>query len=109
MAISAPQLNIPHSDQTCKVSIIDTTCRVKVPVPIMLMPQVLGHDVLYCPAFSFLVENVTLNRRVLFDLGVRKDWENAAPSVMAMVDVAVSHCITYKLRFLNAEIIRVLD
>ena len=86
----APRLNIPSSDSTCNVSIIDTTCRIKVTAGLMMMPHILGHDFLQCPAYSFLVENVSQNRRVLFDLGVRKDWENLAPSIMGGLKSNVS-------------------
>lgn len=34
-----------------------------------------------CPAYSFLIEHPS-GRRLIFDLGVRKDWENQAPSVV---------------------------
>ena len=88
--VAAPHLNIPSSDSTCKIFIIDTTCRVKVPVPIMMMPYIAGHDLLDCPSHSFLIENVALGRRVLFDLGVRKDWRNLAPSVLNTIKHAVS-------------------
>lgn len=34
-----------------------------------------------CPAFSFLIENAPTGRKILFDLGVSKSWENG-PKVM---------------------------
>ena len=33
-----------------------------------------------CPAFSFLVAHPS-GRKILFDLGVRKDWWNFAPAL----------------------------
>ncbi|KAJ3170941.1 hypothetical protein HDU87_008643 [Geranomyces variabilis] len=40
------------------------------------------------PAFSFLVENPRTGKKVLFDLGVRKDWENFPPKVVARLKAA---------------------
>jgi glyoxylase-like metal-dependent hydrolase (beta-lactamase superfamily II) len=36
------------------------------------------------PSFSFLIEHPT-GRKLLFDLGLRKDWESLAPSVVEMM------------------------
>jgi glyoxylase-like metal-dependent hydrolase (beta-lactamase superfamily II) len=40
-----------------------------------------GHTWLQCPSYSFLIEHPLSGRKVLFDLGVRKDFENLAPAV----------------------------
>lgn len=37
-----------------------------------------GHEMFDAPSFSFLVEHPT-GRKVVFDLGVRKDYHNMAP------------------------------
>ncbi|KIJ53742.1 hypothetical protein M422DRAFT_25542 [Sphaerobolus stellatus SS14] len=39
-------------------------------------------DVFRCPTMSFLLRHSTSKKNVLFDLGVRKDWENLPPSVV---------------------------
>lgn len=88
--VSAPQLSIPASDNTCKVSIIDTSCRMKTPAAFMLMPSIPELEYAIAPSLSFLVENVALGQRVLFDLGVRKDWENGSPAVVNMIQGSVS-------------------
>ena len=75
-----PELNIPPSDSTVKVSIIDSTTRIEIPAEVFLTPKIEGHDILKAPAYSFLIENVAKSQKILFDLGVRKDWENMAPS-----------------------------
>ncbi|MCJ1446849.1 MAG: hypothetical protein MMC23_007356 [Stictis urceolatum] len=77
-----PELNIPPSDSTVKVSIIDSTTRIEIPAEVFLTPKIEGHDILKAPAYSFLIENVAKSQKILFDLGVRKDWENMAPSVV---------------------------
>lgn len=79
---SAPKLNIPSSKSSVKVSIIDTTTRLdKLDAHQFLTP----HHPVYCvvagPAYSFLIEHES-GTKILFDLGVRKDWENMAPSIV---------------------------
>ncbi|KIW96786.1 uncharacterized protein Z519_02177 [Cladophialophora bantiana CBS 173.52] len=78
-----PPLAIP-SGQTASVSLIDTTCTIDhIDLHYLVGPPVEGVSKLPCmPVYSFLVENLT-GRKVLFDLGLRKDRQNLAPSVTA--------------------------
>lgn len=75
------KFNIPPSSSVVNVRVIDSTARIKVAMN-MVAPAIKGHDILDCPTFSFLVEHPS-GRKVLFDLGVRKDWENMAPLLVA--------------------------
>ena len=82
MSSSSPQLNIPSSNSTVKVHIIDTTSHIqKIPWSVFAEPHIKGFDYVDCPAFSFLIDHPTNGRKVLFDLGVRKDWKNLAPRI----------------------------
>ena len=84
-AIPAPPLNIPASSTTVKVSIINTTSRVRgIPAPHFMTPAIKGFETLDCPCYSFLVEHPN-GRKVLFDLGVRKDWENLSPRIVGRI------------------------
>jgi len=38
-----------------------------------------GHDVYDIPCYSFLIENKKLDKRVLYDLGIMKDWKQKQP------------------------------
>lgn len=77
-----PPLNIPNSDVTVKVSIINTTSHIAgIPTSIFVQPPIKGYDYLDCPAYSFLIEHPS-GKRILFDLGVRKDWQNLAPRIV---------------------------
>lgn len=77
----APALNIPPSTTTVKVSIIDSTSHISnLPSAEFMGPPIKGYDFLDCPAFSFLIEHPS-GRKLLFDLGVRKDWWNLAPKI----------------------------
>ena len=72
-----PPLNIPESKSVVNVHIINSTSRIKgIPFSLFMTPPYEGLDYLEAPAFSFLVEHRSSGRKILFDLGVRKDWEN---------------------------------
>ena len=78
----APDLNIPDSESTVHVRVINSTSRFKgIPAKIFFEPEIKGFQVLDCPAYSFLIEHPPSGRKVLWDLGVRKDWENLAPGI----------------------------
>ncbi len=81
-ANSPPPSDIPSSNSTVHVHIINTTSRIKnIPFSVFVEPPIKGLDYLDCPAFSFLIEHPTNGRKLLFDLGVRKDWKNLAPRI----------------------------
>ena len=85
VAQTPPKLNIPESEAIVNVRIIDTTSHIKgVPVSLFCEPEIKGHDVLDCPAYSFLVEHPS-GRKLLWDLGVRKDLENFSPSIVKRI------------------------
>ncbi|QIW95226.1 hypothetical protein AMS68_000744 [Peltaster fructicola] len=69
-----PNLNIPQSDTSVKVSVIDSTTRLKLPMTTFLQPDYVGHEYLLGPAFSFLIEHPS-RKPIVFDLGVRYDWQ----------------------------------
>lgn len=79
--VAKPILDIPHSNSTVKISIVDTTSFVRnIPVPVFLEPPYKGFDKTDIPVYSFLIEHPPSGRKALFDLGIRKDWENLAPN-----------------------------
>ncbi|OQV04066.1 hypothetical protein CLAIMM_09013 [Cladophialophora immunda] len=80
----APVLHIPPG-AAAKVQIIDTTSRLDVPVEVFMGPTQFGHEILQVPSFSFLVEQVSTGRKLLFDLGCRKDWQRLPPAVRGLV------------------------
>ncbi|KAF8593885.1 putative N-acyl homoserine lactonase AttM [Ceratobasidium sp. AG-I] len=83
VASAPPALNIPPSDVTVKVSVIDTTSRVKGPPATMFFaPLIKGFETLDCPAFSFLIEHEPSGKKVLFDLGVAKHWKDGPPVIV---------------------------
>ena len=48
----------------------------------MFEPKIKGHTTLVSPSFSFLIENEKTGRKVLYDLGVQKNWEEQAPVII---------------------------
>ncbi|TGO48408.1 hypothetical protein BCON_0241g00130 [Botryotinia convoluta] len=81
MSKPAPNLNIPPSSTTVSVRIIDTTTHISgIPLSEFVSPAISGHTYFSIPTYSFLVEHPS-SRSLLFDLGVRKDWENLAPRI----------------------------
>lgn len=84
MALPTPDLNIPASSNTVDISIINTTATIKgVDTWKFLQPSIPGHEWLAVPCFSVLIHHPILNRTIVFDLGIRKDWWNYSPSLIA--------------------------
>ncbi|KAL1585843.1 hypothetical protein WHR41_05052 [Cladosporium halotolerans] len=80
-----PALNIPDSDSTVEVSIIDTTAHVTLPAAHFMQPPMPGHETLSACCYSFLIKHRNPSAQskydnLVFDLGVRKDWAENAPS-----------------------------
>lgn len=75
-----PSLNLPASDSTVEVSIINTTTDIIVPAWAFVQPVLKGHETMNLPTFAFLVKNKKPGKNIMFDLGCRKDWWNIAPA-----------------------------
>jgi hypothetical protein len=88
MAINQPILSIPQSDATVTVRIINTGSRASISASEFFEPTIPGHEVLAnSPAYSFLIEHGS-GRKVIFDLGIRKDWRNFSPALLKMFEPA---------------------
>ncbi|KAJ7695487.1 hypothetical protein B0H17DRAFT_930768 [Mycena rosella] len=80
--MSFQDLGIPASSSTVTVkafNVVEGT--IAVPASSFFTPVLPGHEHLMAPVFAFLIENTTTKQRVMFDLGLRKDLENAAPAI----------------------------
>ncbi|OAA59693.1 hypothetical protein SPI_05891 [Niveomyces insectorum RCEF 264] len=71
-----PDLGIPPSTKTVRVSIIDTLATIRTGASRFLEPAFRGYELLDACCFAFLIEHDGGGgrRRLVFDLGVRKDW-----------------------------------
>ncbi|KAJ6512252.1 hypothetical protein C8R47DRAFT_1094304 [Mycena vitilis] len=85
-------LGIPDSEATVSVKAFDVVTSpraVSVPAKGFMNPVLPGHEALHAPVLAFLIEHSVTGRRVMFDLGVRKDKENAAPAVVQLFEAGV--------------------
>ncbi|KAF2259660.1 hypothetical protein CC78DRAFT_54667 [Lojkania enalia] len=72
---------------TVRVRIIDTTSYIhNLPAAAFLSPEYSGLSRLSGPSFSFLIEHPS-SRSLLFDLGIRKDWENLPPITTRRIEL----------------------
>ncbi|KAI1375644.1 beta-lactamase-like protein [Hypoxylon crocopeplum] len=72
-------MHIPHPQSAVNVRVIDTTSRIVVPNEFAANP-VKANEFLDCPSYAFLIEHKS-SRRLLFDLGVRKDYDKLPPAI----------------------------
>lgn len=79
MAQAAPDPSIPASSSTVEVRIIDTTCYGSVNTSLVFDPSLPGHETFRFPSYAFLITNPRLNKHVLFDLGMAKNWTTSLP------------------------------
>ncbi|KAJ7717798.1 hypothetical protein B0H16DRAFT_1740371 [Mycena metata] len=80
-------LGIPPSNVTVSVTAFNAVDprTVSVLANTLMKPVGAGHELFRFPIFTFLITHAASGRRVLFDLGVRKDLENTALAVAADV------------------------
>ncbi|KAH6632885.1 beta-lactamase-like protein [Boeremia exigua] len=87
--VHAPAVDIPLSEHTCTLSIVDTTCVLTVPAETLVDPPILGHELMNFPTFSFLISNSSSGKQILFDLGCKKDFWNLPQPVADVIDAKV--------------------
>src|SRR3954454_25040751 len=76
-----PPLNIPASTVVVKVHAIDTTLRLNgIHADTIWNPSIKGFDRFKAGTWAFLIEH-PLGRKLVYDLGLRKDWESLSPRV----------------------------
>ncbi|KAL3488189.1 beta-lactamase-like protein [Aspergillus germanicus] len=73
-------LSLPTGSTSVDVGIIDSTARLTVPASHLLSPATdLDRVTLTAPSYSFIIQHPS-GRKILFDLGLRKDWWNLTPA-----------------------------
>lgn len=82
-------LRIPDSVHTVRLRAIDATTHICCSSKAFIQPVLPGFDVLNLASITFLVEHSTLDRKVLFDCGARKDFENFSPVVKKRLNLNV--------------------
>jgi hypothetical protein len=84
-------VHVPKGQVPVKATVIDTGARVSAPMGHFAEPQLSdGSDpeLLFVPAYVFLVEHERTGRRILFDLGLRKKFDEYAPVLVAGLKAA---------------------
>ena len=84
-----PHISIPSSDSTVRVRAIDTKTYISLHTSRFMEPEIAGFETLNLTSVCFLIENHQLNKRVLFDCGARKDFENYSPATKARLNVII--------------------
>lgn len=74
-------VNIPDGQSTVRVKVIDNGARIRGSLSLFLEPDILKDMSGSGPAFVFLVEHEKSGRRILFDLGIRKNFDEYTPFV----------------------------
>lgn len=82
MAIPFP---LPKGQTTVKVAFICSAVLTGIPMSRFAKPSIRGLDMFdKVPSFSFFIEHPS-GKRILFDLGVRRDWENLSPVLVQRI------------------------
>ncbi|KAJ7255499.1 beta-lactamase-like protein [Mycena haematopus] len=82
---SWPDLNIPNSNATVDVRVFNVANgTIANATNTLIAPVLPGRETAQVPIFSFLVEHNNSQKRFMFDLGIRTDPLNFAPSVASL-------------------------
>jgi glyoxylase-like metal-dependent hydrolase (beta-lactamase superfamily II) len=75
MAPTDWRVKIPESSVSVEVSVIDTTTYLRESSGSMILKPIYpGYEKCDAPSYSFLIHHRASNSRLLFDLGLRKNW-----------------------------------
>ncbi|KAJ9612308.1 hypothetical protein H2200_003905 [Cladophialophora chaetospira] len=83
-------ISFPPSSSTVRVRMIDTTARMTVRAESFVEPVQPGHEFLNLSAVAFLIEHEPTGRKMMFDLGVRKDYWNYAAILQKRIGTVIS-------------------
>lgn len=73
------QHQLPNSIDTVRVRMFDTTTRMSLKAEHFIHPVRVGHEILNLTDVGFLIEHERLNRRIVYDLGCKKEFWNSPP------------------------------
>ena len=77
----ASRLQLPESSTTVGVRLIDTTTLVTIKSEFFVKPVQPGHEIINITDVAFLIEHGPSGKKMLFDLGCRKDYWNLPTAV----------------------------
>ena len=83
-------ISLPSGSKTVDVQIIDSTSRlINAPTSVFVQPDIKGFETFNAPAYCFLIthtDSAGKKRQVVFDLGVRKDWNNLYSGILETLE-----------------------
>ncbi|KAF2005680.1 hypothetical protein P154DRAFT_608678 [Amniculicola lignicola CBS 123094] len=82
-------LNIPRSNATVRLRAIDAKMELCASAKGFVEPILAGHELINFTTVTFLVEHEGLGKKVLFDCGARKDFENFSPFIKNRLNLNV--------------------
>jgi hypothetical protein len=82
-------LNTPDSTSTVRLRAIDAKTKMCVSASGFVQPIIPGHENLNLTSVTFLVEHEGVRKKVLFDCGARKDFENFSPFIKNRLNLNV--------------------
>ncbi|KAF1849263.1 Metallo-hydrolase/oxidoreductase [Cucurbitaria berberidis CBS 394.84] len=82
-------LNIPPSNSVVRLRAIDAETQMCVSSKGFIQPTLRGFEILNLTSITFLVEHPQLHKKVLFDCGARKDFENFSPRIKERLNLNV--------------------
>ncbi|KAF7323960.1 Metallo-beta-lactamase superfamily protein [Mycena kentingensis (nom. inval.)] len=93
--MSYHDLNIPVSSSTVSVKVFDTAkpgahLSMSIPAAAFFEPILPSHEHVSMPILAFLVEHKATGNRIMFDLGIRSDIENANPHTAVLMQKLIS-------------------
>lgn len=77
----ASHLEFPPSKHTVRVRMVDTTALMTIASQSFIDPVQPGHELINVTDVAFLIEHEASGKKVMFDLGTRKDYWNLPPVI----------------------------
>lgn len=81
---------MPKSDTVVRVRIVDTKCLLTIKADSFVEPTRPLQDYFEVPDLAFLIEHEASGQKLMFDLGVRKDYWNLPAVVLGRLGGGVS-------------------
>ncbi|KAL5119801.1 hypothetical protein ACEQ8H_002162 [Pleosporales sp. CAS-2024a] len=82
-------LSLPSSNAVVRLRAIDAKTHMCVSAKGFIQPILPGFEILNLASITFFIEHLTLHKKVLFDCGARKDFENFSPRIKARLNLNV--------------------
>lgn len=88
--MSQTYLELPAGSNTVQVRMVDTSCTLSIKADSFIVPTVSEQPYLDVIDQCFLIEHGPTKSKVMFDLGVRKDYWNLPPVVLHRLSLGVA-------------------